>query len=214
MQNNPTKHREVAGEKDRNQRSIKVNDRRRRGTLARFMLNSDIKPLMFVGKCVQYFGWGAVAGFLLGGVTVYAYAVLKPLPYAKSVTQPMVQVTPPPQMKTIQLRGRVRDRMGKPLNDRFWVGVLAKQLGPIQNSEGSFTLEVPQSSTYDVALWNTETGTINISTGFLAEPDGAGYELQLPLLFQPPVGMASLENSRSKRVESPTQLARSQISAQ
>jgi hypothetical protein len=54
-------------------------------------------------------------------------------------------------------------------------------LGPVQNSDGSFEMEVPQSNTYDVALWNSDT--VKVYTGFAAEKDGRGYRLEQALPF-------------------------------
>lgn len=183
-------------------------------SLAEFLKETGFGPVVLIGKCVQQFGWGAVAGFLLGATTIYGYAVVKPLPYAKSVSPPVapvVQQTPP--TKIVQLHGRVRDGRGSPVNERFWVGVLAKQLGPVQNVDGTFTLEVPQSSSYDVALWTAES-PVNIYNSFPAEQDGAGYRLRdaLPFLLAPPA-TAVLENVKPKRGASQAQLAQAQIGA-
>ncbi len=168
---------------EKNNRAAHKTGRAPKKGLAEFLLETNFTPLVIIGKCVQQFGWGAVAGFLIGAAAVYGYAVVvRPLPYAKSepaaTPAPVVAAALP---KTVQLRGRVRDGKGSPMNERFWVGVLAKQLGPVQNSDGTFTLEVPQSSSYDVALWTSER--INIYNGFAAEQDGNSYRLMEALPF-------------------------------
>lgn len=207
MQNRPS------AEKNRNRSSAKTEtESEPKGSLAEFLKETGFGPVVFIGKCVQQFGWGAVAGFLLGATAVYGYAVVKPLPYAKSVSPaiaPIVQQ--PPQTKIVQLHGRVRDGKGSPVNERFWVGVLAKQLGPVQNVDGTFTVEVPQSSSYDVALWTAES-PVNIYNSFPAEQDGAGYRLRdaLPFLLVPQA-TAALETVKPKRVGSQAQLAQAQV---
>jgi len=133
---------------------------------------------------VKQFGAGAVAGFLLGAVSVYGYAVVKGLPYAKGPLAEATIVAPPlAPAKTVKLHGLVRDSDGKPVKGAFNVGVLAKQLGPVQNSDGSFEMEVPQSNSYDVALWNSDI--VKVYTGFGAEKDGLGYKLAQDLPFLP-----------------------------
>jgi hypothetical protein len=131
---------------------------------------------------VKQFGAGAVGGFLLGAIALYGYGVVRGLPYVKSSQEPSVVPAPPMlQAKTVKLHGFVKDLDGKPVKEAFNVGVLAKQLGPVQNSDGSFEMEVPQSNTYDVALWNSDT--VKVYTGFSAEKDGLGYRLEQALPF-------------------------------
>lgn len=184
----------------------------KKSSIVSFLKDTGFGPAVLVGKCVEQFGWGVVGGCLLGAGLVYGYAVVvKPLPYAKSVAAPIVAPSPQPaQPKTVQLHGRVRDRSGSPVNERFWVGVLAKQLGPVQNSDGTFSLEVPQSSSYDVALWTSET--INIYNGFAAEQDGSGYRLQqaLPFLSLAPTASVEGPSPKPRRGESRSQIARAE----
>lgn len=196
-------------EKNRNRRSGRTG-LPKKGSIVAFFKDTGFGPAVFLGKCVEQFGWGAVAGCLLGAGLVYGYAVVvKPLPYAKSVVVQVAPLPQPSQPKTVQLHGRVRDGSGSPVNQRFWVGVLAKQLGPVQNSDGTFSLEVPQSNSYDVALWTSES--INIYNGFAAEQDGSGYRLQQALPFLSMTNTASIESPKPRRGESRTQLARAQI---
>jgi len=186
MENHPSKHRPIGPERQRSPgfpNPPKANRRPKNAPFADFLIESNLAPLAFVGRCVKQFGAGAVAGFLLGAVSVYGYAVLKPLPYGQF---PHVDPPPPPvQSKTVKLHGLVRDSEGKPVREAFNVGVLAKQLGPVQNSDGSFEMEVPQSNSYDVALWNSDT--VKVYTGFAAEQDGRGYRLEQALPFLRPV---------------------------
>ncbi len=185
MENHPTKHRPFGPEKHRSpgpHLNTKTNHPPKKGSFADFLIDLNFAPLAFVGRCVKQFGAGAVAGFLLGAVSVYGYAVVKGLPYAKGPLAEATIVAPPlAPAKTVKLHGLVRDSDGKPVKEAFNVGVLAKQLGPVQNSDGSFEMEVPQSSSYDVALWNSDT--VKVYTGFAAEKDGLGYRLAQALPF-------------------------------
>ena len=179
MQNAPTKRRPLPAERNRNLGSARAGHTGTPGSLAGFLIDSDFKPLVFLGRCVQYFGFGTVAGFLVGVACVYGYAFFKPLPYAVSLeTESKVQPspTPPVPSKTVQLHGWVRNSAGEPIKEAFTVGVLANQLGPVQNADGSFTLEVPRSNSYDVAVW-IDAETARFYKGFAAEPDGNGFLL-------------------------------------
>ncbi len=191
-----------------------ANTATKRKSFSTFLIESDFKPLVFAGRCMQYFGVGAVIGFLLGAVGVYGYAFfVKSLPLVSLASEQRPTPTPtplPPQPKTVQLHGIVRDALGRPLNAQFWVGVFAKQLGPLQNSDGSFILEVPQSSTYDVALWTSER-TVNVYTGFPAEQDGDGLRLQWALPFLQTVRTAAVQNLGAGDFRSRPQLAQSQF---
>jgi hypothetical protein len=201
MQNQPVIEKSRIGKNSRAQK---------KRPLADFLLDSNFPPLILLGKCVQQFGWKAVGGVLLGGLSVWGYAVVvKPLPYMKTEKQVIEVPAPGPTTKTVQLRGRVRDGKGSPVNERFWVGVLARQLGPVQNSDGTFALEVPQSSSYDVALWTTDT--INIYNGFAAEQDGSGYRLLEALPFLSASNPAPLAHAGLRRRESPADAAPNQI---
>jgi len=166
--------------------SSKSTSHSHRRSLSKFLLDSDIKPVVFMGKCAQFFGWGAVAGFFLGMAFIYFYAVFyEPLPLAKVAAPPFVQPTPPPapQPKTVQLRGLVRNSADEPAK-WFNVGVFANQQGPLNTSDGSFKLDVPQSSSYDVVYW-IDDETVGFFRGNPAEPDGNGYKLQNVLKFSP-----------------------------
>ena len=158
-------------------------------TISTILKKSEYWPLTLLGHCVHYFGVSAVAGALVGAAAVYGYAFFRPLPFIPVATPVATQ------SNTIKLHGTVRGSEDKPMKDEFYVGVLASQLGPVQNSDGSFVLEVPKSDAYDVALWNG--GTVKVFQRFEADPDGSGYRLQQSLPFVPKtVSSVSAENSR------------------
>jgi hypothetical protein len=194
MPNDSYKHRTFPSHAKQNQTG-KSPDAKARATPAEFLIDTNILPLVLIGKGVKSFGWGAVAAFLLGGLSVYGYAVVTPLPYpAKHETSVVITPTPTPvQTKMVRLRGVVRDAELRPVTERFWVGVLANQLGPVQNPEGSFVLEVPESSSYDVALWTSQE-SVSFYNRMPAEQDDKGLKLQNALPFLPPVRIARLSS--------------------
>lgn len=165
-------------------------------SISTILKNCQYWPLTLLGHCIQHFGISAVAGALVGAAAVYGYAFFRPLPFI-----PVAR-----QSSTVRLHGTVRGSENKPMKDEFYVGVLASQLGPVQNSDGSFVLEVPKSDAYDVALWNG--GTVKVFQRFEADPDGSGYRLQQPLPFVPKtVSNVSAENSRPAVNEEDTRVA-------
>jgi hypothetical protein len=156
-------------------------------SISTILKKSQYWPLTLLGHCVQFFGVSAVAGALIGAAVVYGYAFFRPLPF----------ISVAGQSSTVHLHGTVRGLENKPMKDEFYVGVLASQLGPVQNSDGSFVLEVPKSNAYDVALWNG--GTVKVFHGFEADPDGSGYKLQQSLPFIPKtVASVAAQNSRTE----------------
>jgi hypothetical protein len=185
MENHPTKHRPFGPERHHslgNSDTAKADHPAKKKSFTDFLIDSGFAPLVFVGRCLGQFGARAVAGFLLGAIALYGYGLVSGLPYVKSSTGNLVIPVPPaPEAKTVKLHGFVRDFEGRPVKEAFNVGVLAKQLGPVQNSDGSFEMEVPQSNSYDVALWNSDT--VKVYTGFAAEQDGRGYRLSQALPF-------------------------------
>ena len=125
-----------------------------------FLISSDIKLLVFVGKCMDYFGMGAVFGFLFGGSLVYGYALFEPLPYAKRfnptpqahAAAPLTLLAPPKEDK-IKIQGVVTTDGTNVVKDAFQVGVVEVVSGEFTNGDGTYHLEVPRQSTYKVAFW-------------------------------------------------------------
>ncbi len=207
MQNRHGKHRTPVGERDFHP-AAKIH---RRGTgFSRFLMDTKITPLVIVGQCAQYFGLSTVAGFILGAASLYAYGVFKPLPYLAVKAQPVSQSVATPsaaaETKKIQLRGLVRTAAGEPAK-WFNVGVFANRLGPLDNSDGSFALDVPQSSSYDVVFWTTDE-RIHVFQGNSAEKDGNAYKLQNVLKLTPQNQLASAPRSRPNGSTSRGQIAR------
>lgn len=151
--------------------------------VAEFLIDTNLLPLVLVGKGVKCFGWGTVAAFIFGALSVYGYAVaVNPLPFAKDHT------------RTVRLSGTVRDGKQKLITDNIWAGVLAKQQGPL--ADGSFTMEVPESSSYDVALWNNE-GFSRVFTGMPAEQDNKGLKVPFALTI-PATELSAAEPANTK----------------
>lgn len=196
MPNDSTKHRTFSSHAKQHHAG-KSPAVKARPTPADFLIDTNIWPLMLIGKGVKCFGWGAVAAFILGGLSVYGYAVMvKPLPLAKT----------PIQM--VRLHGVVRDDERRPVTQKFWVGVLANQQGPVQNSEGSFVLEVPQSSSYDVALWTNPEQPVSFYNRMPVEQDDKGLKFQNPLPFASPVRTDELSASQPSTTKATNEIAR------
>jgi len=166
---------------------------RGRKSFTQFMLDSDLGPVVFVGKCVQFFGWGAVAGFFLGSACVYGYALFKPLPYVKAqVVQVQIPITPP-SPSPVLLHGFMTDGDNKPVVDSFFVAVVAKQHGPEQNVQGQYTMEVPPNTCYDLMFWKLE-GIVNRRDNLCPEKDASGYRLDLRMPLE---SRAAVQNSKA-----------------
>ena len=117
-------------------------------SLATFLKETEIWPLVLAGRCVEQFGLGTVAGFVLGAACVYGYAVFKILPGSRAAVAPpnyVTTVSPPP--KTVVLHGTVKSH-----ETQFEIGVLAMRRGPFQ-PDGSYSIEVPESDRYLVVGW-------------------------------------------------------------
>jgi hypothetical protein len=209
MPNDSTKHRTFSTHPKHSQ-PAKSPEVKANFTPAEFLIDTNILPLVLIGKGVKSFGWSAVLAFLLGGLSVYGYAVaVKPLPFAKMEMPPPLAPAPAPahQAKTVRLRGVVRDANLRPVTERFWVGVLANQLGPVQNPEGSFVLEVPESSSYDVALWTSQE-SVSFYNRMPAEQDDKGLKLQDALPFLAPMHTAELSRGRQPNPRTRSEIAR------
>jgi hypothetical protein len=203
MQPEPNKH---------TRRHAKANPNAERDTnadhIADTLIETNVGSLVLVGRAVKRFGLKFVSGIVVGAASMYGYAVYKPLPYIKGKSEPVVQalVAPPAQTKTVQLHGLVRNSADEPAK-WFNVGVFANQLGPVNNSDGSFRIEVPQSSSYNVAYW-TDDGNVNVFHGNPAEQDGNGLKLQNVLRLLPKGQVTQTISSRRRVPNSRSQLAR------
>jgi len=182
-----------------------------RKSFADFLIDTNIWPLVLIGKGVKTFGWSMVLAFMVGSLSVYGYAGATGTLPLFNLIRPAPPVppapTPNPGPKMVRLRGVVRDANLRPVAERFWVGVLANQLGPVQNPEGSFVLEVPESSSYDVALW-TNQESVSFYNRMPVEHDDKGLKLQDALPFLPPVRVAAVAPNRHATTTPRTEIAR------
>jgi hypothetical protein len=218
---------ETRGSPGRISRSREKNNRtnnRKRRSLSKFLLESDIKPVIFVGKCVQQFGWGAVIGFCLGAAGVYGYAfAAKSLPLVtlaqeQSKNPPTTGQTPPAN-QTRWLHGVIKsnDRL---VTEDIEIGVLATRAGPFQS--GVFRIQVPESDRYQITLWNQGYQRMQL-VELRPDSDGNVHDVLFPsggLSFQasnkrnlPPntdVGNAQIESASSQLSARSTRPAASQ----
>lgn len=174
----------------RSSRTPKAGRAKASRSMAVFLVNTNIWPLVVAGKCAQLFGFKPVAGFVLGGAMVYGYALFKPLPYVPrslSVSTGSMSQTPittPSTPTHVKLHGTVQDADGQPMKEQFKVLVVADRFGPLRSSDGSFVIKVPKSNSYDLALLK-EGGRVQLFDGLSPEPDGDGYLLPSVLSFPP-----------------------------
>ena len=168
-------------------------EKKKRKSFALFLIESEIKPFVFVGRCMQYFGIGAVVGFFVGAAALYLYALFYPLPGTTRVvattpeqSRPVVTRPTEDQPTIIRLHGLVTNESGQPTKEAFVVGVLASQHGPWQNSNGSFTIDVAPRPSYDIALWNMGAERVKVYSGYPADKDGDQYVLP-DLQFTPSI---------------------------
>jgi hypothetical protein len=207
MRPEPTKHR-INITKNRVHTNPQPDRNTNEDHIADTLIETNVGSLVLIGRAVKRFGLKFVSGMVVGAASMYGYGVYKPLPYIKGKTEPVVQalVTPPAQTRTVQLHGLVRNSADEPAK-WFNVGVFANQLGPVNNSDGSFRIEVPQSSSYNVAYW-TDDGNVNVFHGNPAEPDGNGLKLQNVLRLPPRDQLTQTISSKRRAPASRGQLAR------
>jgi hypothetical protein len=208
MQPEPFKHRPHPT-KSTAKAGPETNPNTKDDSIADSLMDTNVGVLVILGKGIKRFGVKPVVGFVVGAVCTYGYAVYTPLPYVQGKSEMSIQgpVATPAQVKTVQLHGLVRDHNNLPVKGLFAVGILANQLGPTTNSDGSFVLEVPQSNSYNVAYWTTEDEKVRVSYGNTAEKDGNGYRLQNVLTVVPTEQYTSA-TATSRAPTSRTQVAR------
>jgi hypothetical protein len=119
-------------------------------SFAEYLIESDIKLLVFTGKSMHYFGMNVVIGFIAGMVVIYTYALFKPLPYTEGVREK--EIVTRPEKEVIFLQGKVLTLEDKPLNS-YEIGVLESRHGPIVDNQGEFAIKVPHKEKYDILVW-------------------------------------------------------------
>lgn len=159
--------------------SAEVGNTEKKKSLAGFLIGTDVKPLVLVGQCVNFFGLGTVVGFLMGAAIVYGVALFRPLPYAKPASSPEFRAVlntalSPAEAKKVRLHGFVTDGDDRPVKS-FFVAVLASQHGPFIRRNGEFSVEVPLSDKYDIALWSDDRQKMQVYSALPFEPDNVGF---------------------------------------
>jgi hypothetical protein len=148
MQNHPLRNR-TPGVAQHHPLTNGKNVHSRKKKFATFLRETEIWPLVLAGRCVEQFGLGTVAGFVLGAACVYGYAVFKILPGSKAAVAPPEHTTTvsPAPPKTVVLHGMVKSHQ-----TQFEIGILSIRRGPFQ-PDGSYSIEVPESDRYLVVGW-------------------------------------------------------------
>ncbi len=170
-----------------------------------FLIDSGFWPLVLIGKGVRCFGWAAVLAFVFGVVSLWGYAAAtKTVPLVELKAPPIALPSPSPQTKMVRLSGFVRDAKHQQVKGFVWVGVLAKQQGPVLDPDGAFSFEVPESDSYDVAVWSREgIAQVFDRMPVVQDAKGSGWRLSNPLPFPPSESTTEhsgteLANTRSK----------------
>ena len=146
-------------------------------SFAQYLIESDFKYLVFIGKSMQYFGKRTLIvfslGLFLGAVSVYGYALSKQsLPFLK----------PSPEIKKIVLRGEVKTTEGEPV-EAFSIGILDSRHGPFESEYGSFEVRVPFKQTYSIVVW-PPSGYYPVKLygdQHVTKKEDGGYSLGAPL---------------------------------
>lgn len=162
-------------------------------SLPQFLIDSEIKWLVFIGKGMQYFGIRAVIAFFLGGIAIYTYALFKPLPLIKSI----------PKQKKIQLHGKVITLDNKPFEEEFQIGVLlGSPLGPFGLGDGSFKIDVPYYETYNIIVWDLDYQMFKLYNLATKQVDGE-YHLEAALPYPTDLGRVegTVKNQDQRPIE-------------
>jgi len=128
-------------------------------SFSQFLKESDIKPLVFFGKCLQFFGPKTVIVFFLGALLIWALALYFPLPLYNILSKQNGIV-----QNEILLHGNIKIKKEEgglePFKNEFQIGVLSgSRRGPFNDTEeadGSFSVEVPHLKKYNIVIWDEE----------------------------------------------------------
>lgn len=182
------------------EKSNRTNNRKSR-SLIKFLLDSEVKPVVFVGRCVQQFGWGAVIGFCLGAAGVYGYAfTAKSLPLVTLAKEQSKDAATATQTSAIQkrwLHGVVMSG-NRPVTEDIEIGVLATRNGPFPS--GKFSIQVPQSDRYLFTLWNQGVQRFRL-VEVIPDVDG-----NVDVIFPSGVVEAQVSNERNPRPNTDAQV--------
>jgi hypothetical protein len=199
MQNRPTKRRFPFRERNHTQIEPKDDHGGKRKPFSAFLIDTGFWPLAFAGKCMQQFGFGAVAGFVLGAALLYGYSVFRILPGSRvaAIERPAPIPTPVPP-KTVVLHGTVRSH-----ETQFEIGVLAIRRGPFQ-PDGSYSVEVPESDRYLVIGWYPDYSKFKMQD---MSPDKSGTLQELVFPTTPMARQEGTVNNQRDRASDKFSLA-------
>lgn len=128
-------------------------------SFSQLLIESDIKPLVFIGRCIRFFGIKYVIVFFLGALFIWVLALFYPLPgYTIFYRQNGIK------QNDILLHGNVKIKKEEgglePFKNEFLLGVLlGSRRGPfndIEKADGSFSVEVPLLKKYNIVVWDEE----------------------------------------------------------
>jgi hypothetical protein len=183
MQNHPFRNRAPKAGRNRALTTDKAVHSEKKN-FATFLVDFGFAPLAVVGRCMQFFGVGVVAAFILGAACLYGYSVFRIVPGTKAAIAPFVQppsIPTPTPAKTVVLHGTVKSH-----ETQFEIGVLAIRRGPFEPN-GSYSIEVPESDRYLVVGWYPDYSKFKMQD---MSPDKTGT---LQELVFPTTGLARRE---------------------
>jgi hypothetical protein len=145
-----------------------------RRSFSRFLIETEIKPLVIIGKAIQAFGMAATGSYVLGAACLYGYGLFAgSLPGIKPAI---------PEAREIDLFGKVTTLDDEPLKEGFRVMVLdsaKSESGPFQRKDGSFQVRVPlnQSRQYRLLILTEDNQALMLSPVLDALESQGRYQL-------------------------------------
>lgn len=137
-------------------------------TITNFLLDSEIKPLVFAGKSLQYFGPGVTIAFFLGILLTYTYALFKPLPY--------ISKSPP---ETVTLTGKVTSEINEKPIQGFEIFIVETKDGPYH--DGIFSIEVAKKKQYNIVVRDRYSLNYYMFAGYGTDKINDNYNLKREL---------------------------------
>jgi hypothetical protein len=163
-----------------------------RKTFSQFLINSGIAKFRIVGLCMEYFGMAVVVAFAVGGSSVSAYALFRPLPYYGIFGAASSSVgTAQSSSQTVTLEGRVETPDGTPLRSGFTLAILPESAehGPYQNESGAFSVTIEQRNKYNVAVYSDDMRYFKIYQGIPVRKEGDRHVLNSALILPTDLGI-------------------------
>jgi hypothetical protein len=151
-----------------------VTEKSRKGSFAAYLINSGYKPLVFIGKSMEYFGLRTIIAFIVGVMVTYAYSQIDKAPYHdvlfnKHPTQKSSEM--------MEISGFVKDWNGNPLSNATAYIVPSSNQVPIIDGKAKYT--VPKGY-YKVLVSTHQSSKYAMFDVWENKPDTYSFDLQMP----------------------------------